>query len=91
MTAIIGITAQVRKLKSENKLSLKTPLATLHIFAQSQELIDAIAQHDQLIRGITQAVQTVYTSKPSPFALSLSKGNEIKEVDGLWSAWVTTE
>jgi len=84
MTTIIGITAQVRKLKSENQLSLKTPLATLHVYATDPALADAIAQHDQLIRGITQAIAVTY-----------KHGDKIEskliEENGSWSAWVMVE
>jgi hypothetical protein len=50
----------VRKLKSEKQLSLKTPIACMKIFTQNSTLSDELAQHDQLIRGVTQALQVTY-------------------------------
>ena len=41
-------------------MSLKTELQELVITADSEELLRLIEQHDQLIRGITQAQNTRY-------------------------------
>lgn len=60
MNTVIALVTQVRKLKSEQQLSLKTPLVTMHIFAPNSAVCDNIAQHDQLIRGITQAITVTY-------------------------------
>ena len=77
MTFVINVTAQVRKLKSENQLSLKTPLALLHVYTQNQAWADAIALHDQLIRGITQAITVVYGVDERPEA-------ELKMIHDEW-------
>lgn len=60
MNSVIGIATQVRKLKSEKQLSLKTPIATMKVFAQNSSLSEALSLHDQLIRGVTQALQVEY-------------------------------
>lgn len=59
MTKIIEITAQVRKLKTEKQLSLKTELVTLNIYAVSLNSAQ-IVPHSQLIKGITQAQEIKY-------------------------------
>jgi valyl-tRNA synthetase len=60
MGSVIAIATQVRKLKSEHQLSLKTPISTMHVFARNSELCDALAEQDQLIRGVTQALSIAY-------------------------------
>ncbi len=81
MTSVIALTAQVRKLKSEKQLSLKIPLAELHVCTQKTDLAKAIASHDQLIRGVTQAVTIVYnTQEPS--------NAELQQKDGQWYGYI---
>ena len=60
MNSVIAIATQVRKLKSEKQLSLKTPIATMSVYTQNSTLSEALANHDQLIRGVTQATHIVY-------------------------------
>ncbi len=38
INAVIAIATQVRKLKSEKQLSLKTPLTTMNVFTQTQSV-----------------------------------------------------
>lgn len=78
---IITLTTQVRKLKSEQQLSLKTPLATMHVFAENNTLCDALKEHDQLIRGVTQATEIIYETLDNQMA-QLIKTNDI------WHAYV---
>jgi valyl-tRNA synthetase len=59
MTKIIEITAQVRKLKTEQQLSLKTELVTLTVY--SANLTHAqVMTNAQLIKGITQTQEIKY-------------------------------
>ena len=81
MEVIITIVSQVRKLKSDQQLSLKVPIAKLSIFSEDSDLLEHIKSHEQLIRGVTQAQEIIYKegSLDSP---------TIKEVDGAWYAQV---
>lgn len=78
---VIAIATQARKLKTEQQLSLKTPFETMHIFVQDEDIAQNLIAHDQLIRGVTQAVKTVYkvndNTKPS-----------IQEENSLWHAHI---
>ncbi|HLW73393.1 MAG TPA: valine--tRNA ligase [Candidatus Babeliales bacterium] len=85
MHSIITLVTQIRKLKSEQQLSLKTPLTTMNIFTpMNSPLREAIAQHDQLIRGITQAVTVVYQEYTD-------QSSNLIEKDGEWHANVVLE
>ena len=84
MDSVISIATQVRKLKSEKQLSLKTPFATMKVFAQDSELLEALASHDQLIRGVTQALEITYQERTT-------HESHLKEVDGIWHAQVVLE
>jgi valyl-tRNA synthetase len=84
MTSVISLTTQVRKLKSEQKLSLKTPLTTMNVFTKNSTLCEAIAQHDQLIRGITQATTITYKEHSD-------QSSKLTNVNDLWHANVVLE
>jgi len=79
MTAVIAIATQIRKLKSEKQLSLKTPLTTMNVFVATNSLRhttnlrDALAEHDQLIRGITQAITVNYKEYTDEASLLIEK------------------
>lgn len=84
---IIAIAAQVRKLKSEKQLSLKTPLTTMNVFVKMavlSEKLDLLKQHDQLIRGVTQAVAITYQMDDNQTSL-------LTEKDGTWHANIVIE
>ena len=57
---IISIVSQVRKLKTERQLSLKTTLNTLTIHVPTIELGDALKKYNQIIKGVTQALEIIY-------------------------------
>jgi valyl-tRNA synthetase len=84
MKTIIDITAQVRKLKSENQLSLKTALETLTISMTDPLLVQKIEQHNQLIKGITQAVEIKYSCNNRSEC-------ELKQENGAWHMYLTAE
>ena len=81
MSTVIALVTQVRKLKSEQQLSLKTPLVTMNVFAKNSP---AIAEHDQLIRGITQAGTVTYKEHAD-------HSSKLTEADGSWHADVVLE
>ena len=82
MHALNHVVAQVRKLKTAEHLSLKTELATLTIHADDVSLFAALKKHEQLIKGVTQAIE-----------LHLKDGEldqaQLKDVDGFWHAVVS--
>jgi valyl-tRNA synthetase len=84
MRTVIEVVVQVRKLKTERQLSLKTPLATLQVFTPTQAIGDALAEHDQLIRGITQAVEVNYKENNNQIS-QLTANNDV------WHAHVVLE
>ncbi|HLJ31966.1 MAG TPA: valine--tRNA ligase [Candidatus Babeliales bacterium] len=90
MQAVIAIATQVRKLKSEKQLSLKTPFTTMNVFVKTSslqstiDLRDALTRHDQLIRGITQAITVNYHEYDNQPSLLIEK-------DGAWHADVVID
>jgi valyl-tRNA synthetase len=54
-STLIALITQVRKLKTEHQLSLKTELATLTVCTENKEVSALIAEQQQLIKGITHA------------------------------------
>ncbi|HXW86516.1 MAG TPA: valine--tRNA ligase, partial [Candidatus Bathyarchaeia archaeon] len=55
MTALLQIIQEVRKLKTEHKLALNSPLAQLEIFISDDDMRHSIGKEQQLLRGVTQA------------------------------------
>ena len=51
MITLLTLISQVRKLKTEHQLSLKTELSTLTIAGAEQRLIEIIKHHEELIKG----------------------------------------
>jgi valyl-tRNA synthetase len=65
---VIALVAQVRTLKTEQQLSLKTPLEVLAISSNNDQLLGQFKKLEKLIRGVTQAKEiqyTVGTEKPA--------------------------
>ncbi len=69
MGDILHIIAQVRKLKSEHQLSLKTELQQLTIASSSTDKLAAIKEHEQLIKGVARAHELLITPKEDQTAL----------------------
>lgn len=63
MVALLTLISQVRKLKSEHQLSLKTELATLTIVNLDNNMRETIRKHEELIKGITRAHTIAYGSQ----------------------------
>lgn len=55
MAHILHIIAQVRKLKSEHQLSLRTELASLTIYCDNAHVVAALKTQEQLLKGTTKA------------------------------------
>ncbi|MFI5332753.1 MAG: valine--tRNA ligase [Candidatus Babeliales bacterium] len=77
----IEIISQVRRLKTEKQLSLKTPLTTLTIVINDREVADAVTTQTTLIKGITQAQELVYTQDENA-------QSSIEQVGENWKAQV---
>jgi len=80
MAVILSVVSEVRKLKSENALSLGAELATLEIFSKNQERLDIVEQHKQLLKGATRAQKIKTTNGPlaKPELLIQNGTNQIK-------------
>jgi valyl-tRNA synthetase len=55
MEHIVNLISTVRRLKTEQKLSLKVEVEELSIMANDENLINKIKDYEQLIKGVTQA------------------------------------
>ena len=69
MKDILAIIGAVRKLKSEQQLSLKTELHTLTVSCTDEPRIRALEAHVQLIKGVTQADVVIFTTEPQTTSL----------------------
>lgn len=79
---IIALVAQVRKLKTNAQLSLKTPCNQLIIYSNNQHDLDKIKEQERLIAGITHAQQIIYTQGDS-------QENSLIENNGQYKATVS--
>lgn len=81
IAASCAVIDQVRKLKSEHHVSLKTPLKTLTICSANEELLVQLGQEKQLIAGITKSDEIIWKGE------SLSQPM-MEQVDTLYHARV---
>ena len=59
---VIQLVNQVRKLKSENKLSLKTDLETLKIYSDNKDILEILKSNQQIFSAITRSKNIEYIS-----------------------------
>lgn len=76
MEKIINLVTQIRKLKTENQLSLKQEIDNLTIYCST---INEIKEHEQLIKGITHAKNIIYTEQEI-------ENSNMKKIDEIWNA-----
>lgn len=76
--AVIDIAAQVRKLKTEKQLSLKTPLASLTLRSTTD-----LAPYATLLKGVTQAAAISFDAT--------QQENQLVERDGAWHATLSLD
>lgn len=62
MKSVIGVIGQIRRLKTEKQLSLKTPLATLTVIDEKSTQLDDIASQELLLKGVSHAADIIYKS-----------------------------
>lgn len=60
MQRINGLIGAIRKLKTEKQVSLKTPLATLTIHVESDDLMAGLKAQETIIKGVAQAAVLEY-------------------------------
>lgn len=79
MEKINYLIAQIRKLKTENQISLKTEIENLTIYS---DIEDNLKEHEQLIKGITQAKNIHYNNDKS-------QQYELVKLGEIWNAKVS--
>jgi len=55
ITLVITVITQIRKLKTEQQLSLKTTLKILSIFSPNKAMLEILTKHIRLLKGVIQA------------------------------------
>jgi valyl-tRNA synthetase len=83
MSSILEIISQVRKLKSEQQLSLKTDLSELVITVSDESLVKQLQDQTPLIKGVTRAhtIAVVLSKEAQPSTLI--------QIQDSWQAHVT--
>jgi len=84
MRMVIALATAVRKIKTEQALSLKTELASLHVYIQTKALSDALAEHTQLIRGVTHSTEIIYKENNN-------NQTYLAKIEDLWHAHVVLQ
>ncbi|QQR48710.1 valine--tRNA ligase [bacterium] len=68
---VLAIVAHVRRLKSEQQVSLKTSLQCLTICGKDQDLLDSLRTQATLLQGITKAETISFVANDSATRISL--------------------
>ncbi len=79
MNLVIMCITNVRKLKTEHKYSLKTPIDVLELYSSQEHNLTLLKKQEQLIKGITHAAKVTYTIGTLPSA-SLETHNNIVSI-----------
>jgi valyl-tRNA synthetase len=80
MADVLAIIGAVRKLKSEQQLSLKTELHELRISSKNVQSIERLKEHLQLIKGVTQAQLITFTQAEQITALMIENEKAVATV-----------
>lgn len=75
---------QVRKLKSENHVSLKTEMKQLIVCSEDAVLLESIKQEERLIMGVTRAQQIIWKDLDLSEPKLEADGEEYTAYVGLW-------
>lgn len=81
MAYILHVIGQVRKIKTQHQLSLRTELQSLTIYVQDEQILELLKQQEQLVKGATKAHEFFYKD-------ALLDQSKLKEVAGVWHAHV---
>jgi len=84
MQHILKIIAAVRKLKTQQQLSLKVELERLALHTDDQALLDALRAHEQLIKGATRAMHITYSAE-------LAQEHQLKADGDQWRACIALQ
>jgi len=76
-TNVLAIVAAVRKLKSEQQLSLKKDIETLFVHTQDQTVIAALKQQATLLMGITKTKQIEFVSSALEQSVLIAEGDAL--------------
>jgi valyl-tRNA synthetase len=83
MQTVLMLVGAVRRLKTEQQLSLKTPLAHLQVYGENEVVLRGLEMQDKLIKGVAQAATISYT---------LGTGTTgLQQVEDIWRATVVLE
>ncbi len=86
---LLALAATIRKLKTEHKLSLKTPLQSITVISADQRIITIIQSQETLMCGVTQAATMMY--KKSDIAVSAGSSFLQSDESNQWHATVYYE
>jgi valyl-tRNA synthetase len=67
--SLLTIINKVRKLKTEEELSLKTEIAELIIYSKNKELLESLSGAAQIVKGITKAQQLSFINQRNDISL----------------------
>jgi valyl-tRNA synthetase len=81
---LIKIVAAIRRLKTEQQLSLKVALTHVTFYTTEKTISEKFAPHEQLLKGITKAETIMYVPE------SLKK-SRLEEINQLWSAHINLD
>ena len=81
---LMNIIGKIRKLKTAQQLSLKTPLNSIALHGATQEIIKALMPHEQLIKGVTHAQLVVYDS-------GIAVTERLEQHHEIWSAVINAQ
>jgi valyl-tRNA synthetase len=63
MKYVLTIISQVRKIKTEHQLSLRTDIQTMNIYLPNTEILEALKKQEQLLKGTTRALAITYVNE----------------------------
>ena len=81
MQLILTLITNVRKLKTNKELSLKTPLHSLTLHTTAPALRALIVPHEQLIKGVLYTQEIVYNT-------TTLNQNTLDQIDDAWNAHI---
>jgi valyl-tRNA synthetase len=83
MLAVLDVIAQVRKLKTQHQLSLKTDLQALTVYVGDENTMHLLQQENALIKGATRAANVTYV-------LEARSGSLLEQTGETWTAYVVS-
>lgn len=81
MNIILHLVNQMRKLKSDHKISLKTEIAEM-IISADQKKLDTVHKHEKILKGIAHAQMITYTTELLDTMLEQRDGRWFAQLNG---------